>query len=244
MVSPLSGIPFFSSLLRPHHLRHFRADAVPARASLPALGPDAAPIAGRAPARKGSRRCGGSRISSTATRAGGGSPARRPGGRVLAGALRARGSVMPAMEIVPFSASLLSARRSVFLSVALLTRDGVFVLVGMRSWAGGIVAVLRPRAAPASDPASAASGSVCSIQCPRTRRSSATSRVSIASPSDLSAWASSISDRCPSCARRMRGCGVVSMSDPISSSSCSFSPGRRPVTAISISPSGFPRRAG
>ena len=54
-----------------------------------------------------------------------------------------------------------------------------------------------------------------------------------------SALATSISDRNVSCARRILGCGVVSMSEPIKSSSCSFSPGRRPVTTISISPSGF-----
>ena len=41
----------------------------------------------------------------------------------------------------------------------------------------------------------------------------------------------------PSCARMIFWWGVVSMSGEISNSSCSFSPGRRPIMAISISPS-------
>ena len=52
-------------------------------------------------------------------------------GRVLPQSLcLLAGLTIPVMELVPFSSSLLGAA-VVFLSVALLTRDGVFVLVGM-----------------------------------------------------------------------------------------------------------------
>jgi hypothetical protein len=53
------------------------------------------------------------------------------GGRILPQSLcMVSGALMPLLEIVPFSSSILGAAVLSF-SLALLTRDGVFVLVGL-----------------------------------------------------------------------------------------------------------------
>ena len=82
------------------------------------------------------------------------------------------------------------------------------------------------------------------IICHETARSAWNARVGIAFfkrlPQGWIAAATSSSDRPVSEVCRIFGCPVgINSADPRTSSSCSFSPGRRPVTAISISPSGL-----
>ena len=131
VISPLSGIPLFSSLcgitialiaaqmlIRRSHL--YLPDAV-MRRTLP-----------------GDKLRGGlERLRGAAdfldrhTRKGRLNQLVGRGGRVVPQALCVMaGAVMPLLEIVPFSSSILGAAVLSF-SIALLTRDGVFVLVGI-----------------------------------------------------------------------------------------------------------------
>ena len=131
VISPLSGIPFFSSLcgltivvISAQMLFRRAYLYLPSplmRRQLPALRLRAAVAKMRGVADALDRR----------TRRGRLRPLVGARGRVLPQALCVvAGRLMPLMELVPFSSSLLGAAVLAF-SVALLTRDGVFVLVGM-----------------------------------------------------------------------------------------------------------------
>ena len=131
VVSPLSGIPFFSSLCG-LTIVAISAQMLVRRDHL------------SLPSSLTRRRLAGARLRAGVakmrgvvdfldrhTRRGRLRPLAGARGRVLPQALCVvAGLLMPAMELVPFSSSLLGASVLAF-SVALLTRDGVFVLVGM-----------------------------------------------------------------------------------------------------------------